>query len=692
MRFAKTHCINIILIIFWALLLLPTHRKILIPEIPIDNFLEIFILLLSIYIFFNLRSNYFLRFLFLFILLVLKFSIILMPPNNWSVCYQDNLAERTFRHSFIDNELPCEKSYIVFSNNLSGYTNTIEYFSDENFEWSGANASNFKLGFFNSKKFNHMGAGSPDRNWLPFEVIFNGEVDSDIKFIKIEYLGELVVNLNGREIKHYKNYQNEQELILNNNSTSDIQIKYKFSKFNKIKILDEYPEGYPYDRYAKLIVVGSEDGTNWSPLKVKSNIFLEILDFLYIFFIVSLSLFTTYKNKYFNILKNKKDTLIKSSLLFLVIYFLINPLSLNIFPVVQLFDTFTLFVLLIMYVYLKRYKPINLELLLVLFIGFYLLLDLDYKLLDFYIRPGGSDSLTYESLSRLVLEGQYFKGGESVYYYSPGIRYFILTSHFLFGERLFIYFVFLNSLTAWTVLNHFKVSLNLPSLLFLIFISSNAINRIFIFGMSEIFALILLLTAIFINKESPLNQIITGILLGLTILVRPVLVLGILFYVFILKRKKIWISFATISFLPLLHNFYFGNEMIFFTRTWNTERTLVVDYYNFENFLFNIVTTLAKNLNYIFMNPFSSDVFIRVGKLLPYVFFVNTLIFIYYSLKYLLNEKNFRYPFVDVFMIILFVLPFSIYDPSFFYPRFLLVPFVLLFIVNIRFVNLFHSK
>ena len=71
----------------------------------------------------------------------------------------------------------------------------------------------------------------------------------------------------------------------------------------------------------------------------------------------------------------------------------------------------------------------------------FLLLDFDFKILDEYIRPGGSDSLTYEYFSRLVLEGNFLEGGEGIYTYSPGTRYFLFFLHIAFGERLKYIFI-----------------------------------------------------------------------------------------------------------------------------------------------------------------------------------------------------------------------------------------------------------
>ena len=59
----------------------------------------------------------------------------------------------------------------------------------------------------------------------------------------------------------------------------------------------------------------------------------------------------------------------------------------------------------------------------------YILLDFEFKFVDLYIRPGGSDALTYEHFSRLILEGSFFKGGENIFTYSPGARYIIYFLH-----------------------------------------------------------------------------------------------------------------------------------------------------------------------------------------------------------------------------------------------------------------------
>ena len=53
-------------------------------------------------------------------------------------------------------------------------------------------------------------------------------------------------------------------------------------------------------------------------------------------------------------------------------------------------------------------------------------------------------NLTYEYFSRLILEGRFLQGGEDVYTYSPGARYFIFFFHvFSFFFHVFYSFFIL---------------------------------------------------------------------------------------------------------------------------------------------------------------------------------------------------------------------------------------------------------
>jgi hypothetical protein len=51
-----------------------------------------------------------------------------------------------------------------------------------------------------------------------------------------------------------------------------------------------------------------------------------------------------------------------------------------------------------------------------------------------YYRGGGEDSLTYESEARSILDTGSLRGGESVFYYQPAMRYLQFGMHFVFGD------------------------------------------------------------------------------------------------------------------------------------------------------------------------------------------------------------------------------------------------------------------
>jgi len=56
------------------------------------------------------------------------------------------------------------------------------------------------------------------------------------------------------------------------------------------------------------------------------------------------------------------------------------------------------------------------------------------QLNDIFVRLRGNDYLVYESFSRLMLTDGFLRGGESVYHFQPGIRYYFHVLGLLFGD------------------------------------------------------------------------------------------------------------------------------------------------------------------------------------------------------------------------------------------------------------------
>ena len=244
------------------------------------------------------------------------------------------------------------------------------------------------------------------------------------------------------------------------------------------------------------------------------------------------------RNDLIRFLNNRKILII---FYFILIYFISSPSIIESFPVFLVFDSFSIFIYLSTFLIFYFYDLKPFEIFLVTLAVTFLLMDLDYKLYNEYIRPGGSDSLTYEYFSRLIHEGSFFQGGEDVYTYSPAARYFIYFSHIIFGEKLKYLFIALNAVVAYlSVLdNKFKFDRhNIFIYLAFIYLTSNAINRIFIFGMSEIFSLVLLMIYFKSDQLKSFFPLFSGIILGLALINRPILALGIMVLALVSKNQK----------------------------------------------------------------------------------------------------------------------------------------------------------
>ena len=318
----------------------------------------------------------------------------------------------------------------------------------------------------------------------------------------------------------------------------------------------------------------------------------------------------------------------------------------------------------------------------------FLLMDLDYKLYNEYIRPGGSDSLTYEYFSRLIHEGSFFQGGEDVYTYSPAARYFIYFSHIIFGEKLKYLFITLNALVAYLAVldNKFKFDRkNIFIYLAFIYLTSNAINRIFIFGMSEIFSLVLLMIYLKSERLKSTFPIFSGLILGLALINRPILALGILVIALVTKNRKTILSFLFVTALPFFHNLFYGSKFTIFTEDWNYQGDVLGENCTYLEQITQIIETATKNFHYIVMNPFYYDIYMRVGRLLPFIFLTAIVVFFYILFQKRTN-LNFSKELINLLPTILLVAPLAIYDPTFFYPRFLLIPHItfLLYCQNLK--------
>ncbi len=659
----------------------PDNSGSLIPSLPIDNINEFIILIISIYAGLKVIKQRKIFLYSIFSIFIIKVILLTQTTNLWELCYQDNIAPRAPEEIIQtrDYEFSCEKNYQFNTHEKTTYVKEVNFVSNPEIEWLGANASNFHLGFFNSKKFNHRGEGNLDRKWLPFELKLSKKISPDTNSINVVFLGDVEIYKNKERIYKARNYIANEKITLPDIQGAEIDIYYKFDKESPIKIIDERRIGYPADRYASIQIFD----TDMNLLESKKTNITKFSELLFII-ILLLNLLYNYRENLYSkkikrYLKNRKMFISFALLLF---YLTQNHDLISLFPIFGIIDPFTIFIYLSVFLFFYIYDLNPAEIFILSAFTTFLLLDIDFKILDQYIRPGGSDSLTYEYFSRLVLEGNFLEGGEGVYTYSPGARYFLFFLHIAFGERLKYIFILLNSLAAFLSIVNKKFEVdqkNVFAYIAFIYLTSNAINRIFMYGMSEIFSLILIMFYLKSEKLKNNYPLVSGIILGLAMFNRVNLVLGIIALVMFSRNKKTYFGFSLFALVPLIHNLYYGKKFLILTDDWNYQGEVLGESFNLNDFVLNIYLNIIRNFDFVVMNPFSENIFNRTGRLLPLVFFISILLFLFYVAK---NRKDIVWSkyFLEILPIVLIIAPFAIYDPRFFYPRFLIVPHVMFLI------------
>ena len=681
---------HIFFLLYIFLLLFPENSGSLIPSLPIDNFYEFIILVTSIYAGLKIIKQ---RKIFLYSIIsifIIKVILLTQTTNLWELCYQDNITPRAPEEisQTRDYDFSCEKNYQFNTLEKTTYVKEVNFVSSPEIEWLGANASNFHLGFFNSKKFNHRGEGNLDRKWLPFELKLSKKISPETNSISVVFLGDVEIYKNKERIYNAQNYIANEKITLTDIQGAEIDIYYKFYKDNPIRIIDEREIEYPADRYASIQIFD----TDMNILKSEKTSLTKFSELLFI--IILLNLLYNYRENLYSkkitrYLKNRKMFISFALLLF---YLTQNHDLISLFPLFGIIDSFTIFIYLSVFLFFYIYNLNPAEVFILSALTTFLLLDIDFKILDQYIRPGGSDSLTYEYFSRLVLEGNFLEGGEGVYTYSPGARYFLFFLHIAFGERLKYIFILLNSLAAFLSIVNKKFEVdqkNVFAYIAFIYLTSNAINRIFMYGMSEIFSLILIMFYLKSEKLKNNYPLVSGIILGLAMFNRVNLVLGIIALVILSKNKKTYFGFSLFALVPSIHNLYYGKKFLILTDDWNYQGEVLGESFNFNDFVINIYLNILRNFDFVIMNPFSENIFIRTGRILPLVFFISILLFLFYVVK---NRKDIVWGkyLIELLPIILIIAPFAIYDPRFFYPRFLIIPHLMFLIYGQNLKNEFN--
>ena len=464
---------------------------------PFNSKSSFLISVLVIFSIFKAKDIYFkICSIFFLIIFFFKVFFIFNPLNLWSVCVNDTSTpiQTTFNYEYIDST--CTKSFNNLNSIFTDKVSIISYETlDNDYEWLGANSSNFPLGFLNHAKFNIY---ELRRDWLPFKINFYKKLDKSTTQLEINYIGEVTVKFNdgttGFAIP--TRYLNENTVIIDvPKNATNVVVKYSYIKWN-IKQIPTLKSGYPYEKFAKLNI--KEIG---SP---KNNTELYTLIFVVSFLILNL------RNLLFNIDKNYL-LLLSLSILFSLIYNF--DFSQN-----RLIKLYAYFCLLLIFLFFNKSNFSLFNFIHIFILLSFIIIDYPWNNFDLIVKPGGSDSLTYENQARLILEGDGLRGGASVFLYSPGYRYFLFMLHIIFGDFWNVAWIAILSLCI-NFIYLIADKHNPITFLFVLFLLSDNVRNIFLYGMSETSSLALLLISIYlINKE----KIFAGVvLMGIGVLVRP---------------------------------------------------------------------------------------------------------------------------------------------------------------------------
>ncbi|MGD9152037.1 MAG: hypothetical protein PVG30_00005 [Gammaproteobacteria bacterium] len=204
---------------------------------------------------------------------------------------------------------------------------------------------------------------------------------------------------------------------------------------------------------------------------------------------------------------------------------------------------------------------------------------------------GGDDGLTYQGMARIMLyhlkHGHFIKmlaGAEPIFYYMPGMRYFVMLGKLIFGDtNLALSLIALSYVgITWEFLRKLFDSTKISICVFLpLIFFSIRLFHLAGHGMSEPVAMVLLLLGIIqllnyhANRTSIQSAWLASLFFGLTAIIRPnfaiMMCAGMFFAALdllmqgkIFKIVKMYSGFFVVLFLPL-HNLFFGHQLVLLT-------------------------------------------------------------------------------------------------------------------------------
>lgn len=269
----------------------------------------------------------------------------------------------------------------------------------------------------------------------------------------------------------------------------------------------------------------------------------------------------------------------------------------------RFFDLFhNLIILLIFLVILNCYRIVlNKDFIFIHFIIIFVLFEIYanvgslYVYENLFVTTGGNDGQTYNRFASSMLEAffnrdikEIFKGGQDIFYYMPGMPYFIFLSYFVFGQTSLwligvfvllvivfwrIFQIYMNDKLAFIYISLFLLSI-IPFQFFRTYKYIGLLNEY----QPEVLATLFFMTAfyyivkLFEKKVSSHCLFLVGLLFAFTIFLRPNTLIAIgliyifLFIIFFTRKKisyilKVSSGLSVVIFVPI-HNYYYGKLLL----------------------------------------------------------------------------------------------------------------------------------
>ncbi len=496
----------------------------------------------------------------------------------------------------------------------------------------------------------------PSRSWLSFGVKWSSNSRNNFEEkMKITYVGEVNVLVNGQEVNLEPAYSKPKSHILSVPLGAEVEFDY-FYRFNGLI------NSIPNIPYASFSLTDLND--NFINI-YESNTFsifntISTSIFLFIFLFIVLLIYTNNKILGFNLMFGFLGIIVLDNL---------NP------TYADIIEIFLILSVIFLVAIKKNYSIYNyLSFILIISISSVKNLNLNSNVL---YSLGGSDPLKYESWAQQIVYFSSLQGGEDIYLYQPGYRYLLSLFHLIFGDShlpiviffrfILVYLLFSIFLKLFEKHNEQIYFLGFNFLLTYIFLSTYSSKLNLFSSLSEWPTWILGLAFINIFFEKNFNlKNLCGMyfLLGACFFIRENQFPGIIYLILLIfllaNDKKIFFKplaiFASFLLLPFLHNFIYGGEFVLEKNIFRSD----VFYLSPIDLLLNFSSVYEKflfQINYLIANPLNDGVRIMSGKIFPFAVSLIIFQFLFNFFKRNKNLSNFLF----------FIIPFAFLGPHLFY-------------------------